>query len=276
MAATKTKKKVAAPPVEVTLAKFDTTEPFNVVRDGVRIDQFTPLTRADYHPRGGTPLRDATASMIGHLDVRRKHNPEAVTIGVLIDESGSMGGNEQSVVSGVNEFVGGMAAVDSVDPEAGGKVLCVVVTDGEENSSKETTAEHLRNMTTEREADGWTFIYLGANQDAWSEGRAMGYSGTASGQTVGYASTPVGTASALRSVTNDGIGYISDNQAYLSRRKGTSQRTVTEQGDEVLDNLGAKTKASPPLPVGGPTQSSYGNVGDALKKAKESTGGDEK
>jgi hypothetical protein len=165
---------------------FDTRTPlYRVAREGVPISEFRPLTLGDYCPSGGTPLRDATARMIGYLDSLRAN--DRVTIGLLLDESGSMGGNEQSVIEGVNQFVDGMRA--AVDPEAAGKVLAVVVTDGYENSSSEVDQATLAKMVAEREADGWTFIFLGANIDAWAQGQAMGFSVT--GQSVNYVSTPV-------------------------------------------------------------------------------------
>jgi len=46
-------------------------------------------------------------------------------------------------------------------------VVFVVITDGEENSSKEYTHDQVKSMIEhQQEAYGWTFVYLGANQDA--------------------------------------------------------------------------------------------------------------
>jgi Mg-chelatase subunit ChlD len=48
------------------------------------------------------------------------------------------------------------------------RVLCVIMTDGEENSSRETTGEQVKQIITAREAQGdWTFVYIGAAPDAW-------------------------------------------------------------------------------------------------------------
>lgn len=54
------------------------------------------------------------------------------------------------------------------------KVLCVIFTDGEENDSKEFTQEGILRLIKEKEAEGWTFAYLGANQDAWRVGESIG------------------------------------------------------------------------------------------------------
>jgi len=51
------------------------------------------------------------------------------------------------------------------------KVIFVILTDGEENSSKEFTREKIFEMISEQESKyNWKFIYLGANQDAIAVG----------------------------------------------------------------------------------------------------------
>lgn len=52
--------------------------------------------------------------------------------------------------------------------------MFTIMTDGLENSSRNFTASQVSNMIDEREGKGWIFTYLGANQDAWSEGRKFG------------------------------------------------------------------------------------------------------
>lgn len=65
------------------------------------------------------------------------------------------------------------------------RALCVVLTDGEENSSRTQTKETIRRLIEAKEATGrWTFTYLGANQDAWAEASKMGM---AVGNVAGYA-----------------------------------------------------------------------------------------
>src|SRR5260221_8963552 len=121
-------KRAKAPAVHVTLAMFDTRAPiYRVRRESVPIDGFAPLGPDDYVPSAMTPLRDAVAQFIAHLDGLRA--PDRVTIGLLLDESGSMAGNREAVIARVNEFVAGMRAVEAVDPASARKVLAGVVTD---------------------------------------------------------------------------------------------------------------------------------------------------
>ena len=53
-------------------------------------------------------------------------------------------------------------------------VLMVIMTDGHENASKEFNREAVFQQIQAHTAAGWTFAYLGANQDAWSVGASIG------------------------------------------------------------------------------------------------------
>ena len=56
------------------------------------------------------------------------------------------------------------------------KAVCIVITDGGENSSHEYTQKQFIALKKSLEKQGnWTFVYLGANQDAWDTARQWGY-----------------------------------------------------------------------------------------------------
>ena len=57
------------------------------------------------------------------------------------------------------------------------KKLCVILTDGLENASREYTRDGIGNMIREHQNRGWTFVYLGADHDAWAAGGDLGISG---------------------------------------------------------------------------------------------------
>ncbi|MHA2066234.1 MAG: vWA domain-containing protein [Candidatus Thorarchaeota archaeon] len=52
--------------------------------------------------------------------------------------------------------------------------VIVILTDGEENSSKEYNNVKVTALIKDRTAAGWAFVYLGANQDAFAVGGKMG------------------------------------------------------------------------------------------------------
>lgn len=52
-----------------------------------------------------------------------------------------------------------------LDENAENRVLVTIITDGEENASKEYSGKMIRRMVDELKREGWTFAYIGANQD---------------------------------------------------------------------------------------------------------------
>jgi hypothetical protein len=50
----------------------------------------------------------------------------------------------------------------------------IILTDGVENSSHTYTKSHLKDLIEAKMKDGWTFVYLGANQDAFAEAGSIG------------------------------------------------------------------------------------------------------
>lgn len=67
--------------------------------------------------------------------------------------------------------------IDGVEasPQTEGKrVLLMTLTDGQENESKEYTKDTLAKKVKAKKKAGWTFGYLGANQDAWGMAEKMG------------------------------------------------------------------------------------------------------
>lgn len=93
--------------------------------------------------------------------------------------------------------------------------LCVILTDGEENSSRVETKETIAGLISRREADNWTFVYLAANQDAWAAAQAIGM--VSAGSTASYSGSAAGTRqayAATSSATSDWLGAsASENKA---------------------------------------------------------------
>ena len=57
---------------------------------------------------------------------------------------------------------------------AGSRKLCVILTDGEEDASKEYSRSQIFDMIKAYENEGWTFLYLGADHDVWAAGEDLG------------------------------------------------------------------------------------------------------
>jgi Mg-chelatase subunit ChlD len=54
-------------------------------------------------------------------------------------------------------------------------IMFVTFTDGAENASRDYGHAQIFDLVKNREARGWTFVYLGANQDSYATGRSMGF-----------------------------------------------------------------------------------------------------
>lgn len=53
-------------------------------------------------------------------------------------------------------------------------LMVTIMTDGMENSSRYFTFSDVAEMVDQKEKEGWIFTFLGANQNAWHEGRKFG------------------------------------------------------------------------------------------------------
>ncbi len=100
------------------------------------LEDVPKLTKDVYKADGGTPLRDAIGKGISFTDE---------TLGKIPKEE---------------------------NPDT----LMVIITDGGENTSQDYGEGLIKEMITKRETDGWTFIYMGANQDSWAETQNLGFS----------------------------------------------------------------------------------------------------
>jgi hypothetical protein len=87
----------------------------------------------------------------------------------------------------------------------GDRVLLVVQTDGQENSSKEYTTESVRKLIADREAGGrWSCLFLGAGPDAWQQAGGLGFD---RGSTFAVAHSTVGTQSSYAGLTRATRSY---------------------------------------------------------------------
>ncbi len=127
----------------VTLVQFDTEDPFEVLLDAVSLQVAPDLTLDRYQPRGGTPLLDALGDLITSVDRRlqRQGNTPLWNTGSQLSED----------------------------------QMIVVFTDGAENSSRRWKRSDLFDMITRRKQAGWSFVFMGANQDSYAEAGGIGF-----------------------------------------------------------------------------------------------------
>ena len=55
-----------------------------------------------------------------------------------------------------------------------GTPTLIILTDGLENASNKFTKAHVKDLIEQKQKEGWIVMYLGANQDAFTEAGSMG------------------------------------------------------------------------------------------------------
>ncbi len=125
------------PDARITLVQFDSQDPQEVLVDARGIRRARPLTIDTFVPRGGTPLLDATGRLIARASIREA---------------------ERRLLGKRHE-----------------DITFVTITDGEENMSQEYTRDAIRRLVADKQAQGWSFVFLGAGLDAYGEARSLGY-----------------------------------------------------------------------------------------------------
>jgi hypothetical protein len=98
----------------------------------------------------------------------------------------------------------GIAALEAKRPS--GKVVFVIVTDGDNNASHEYTAEAVMAQIERLQSAGWEFVFMGANIDAYAAAASMGILRSSS---YAYAATPAGAARAFTDVSRTTTMYRS-------------------------------------------------------------------
>jgi hypothetical protein len=76
-----------------------------------------------------------------------------------------------------------------------GKTLMVIMTDGQENDSKEFDRKKVYDLVKNKQNDGWTFVFLGANIDSFAVGGSIG---VPMGNTTNFVNDSAGMKTAMR------------------------------------------------------------------------------
>jgi uncharacterized protein YegL len=146
-------------------------------------DKLAELTTKTYSPDGGTALYDAVKHTVNRLQE----------------------------LCGINETDSLVDQYNAMDTS----FLVIILTDGEENSSRETTAEQLSGLIKELEGTGhWTFTVMGANINLKDLAEKMGLD---KGNVAQWAATAAGTAAAFSTMGEATAMYMSDRSRGVMR-----------------------------------------------------------
>jgi hypothetical protein len=163
----------------LTLAQFDNE--YELLQDMVEIAAAKNLNPQTYSPRGSTALYDSLSKLIADT---------------------------------------GHSLFRMDEKERPGNVIFVILTDGQENCSKRTTRQMIVDQIEHQTKQyNWHFEYIGANQDSFAAGVAMG---NRAGSNLNYAAGAAGVA-----------GVFAYRSASLAGTRATHKYTAPTQ--EELD-----------------------------------------
>jgi hypothetical protein len=90
------------------------------------------------------------------------------------------------------------------------RYLLVILTDGQENASREFTQAQIKSLIRDKEAsEKWTVVFLGAGVDAWSGAQFIGI--TTPGTVFGYSGAKGTTEDTGKSLSSATRSYLASN-----------------------------------------------------------------
>jgi hypothetical protein len=162
----------------MTLVQFDTQNPYEVIHKFKPLKDIPDLTRETFVPRAATPLLDAMGR-------------------------------------GINDLEDTLADLPRGKRPTG--IVMVIITDGEENSSREFSKYQIAKMVRERqEKAGWQFVFLSADLAAINDAIALG---VRQGSAMAFDRTAQGTSQAFAASARWVSGYRSGRNESLSFTK---------------------------------------------------------
>lgn len=133
---------------------------YDLILDGAPIQDIPELPAETYVPRGSTALLDAVGKSINHMATRLSRAAEIPA-----------------------------------------KVVFCILTDGEENASQEFTRDQLfERITRQKINNGWEFVFLAANHDAFASGASICI---APSDNIKFQATVVGLAGAYQRMSDE-------------------------------------------------------------------------
>jgi len=159
----------------LTLVQFDSQDPYEIVYKFKPLAEVPELTRETFVPRASTPLLDAIGRGINDLE---------------------------------------KSLVDLTEDERPSRVVMVLVTDGQENASREFRKDQIEKMIKEKqEKSAWQFVFLSADLAAIGDALESGMRAAA---TMAYDRNRRGITAAWESLSTRVAGYRSGHKEDVS------------------------------------------------------------
>ncbi len=191
-------------PATFTLVQFDSQDPFEVIHKFTDIQMVVDLTAQTYMPRASTPLYDA-------------------------------------VGRGINDLRAGLGGLpEALRPK---KIVMVIVTDGQENASREFTGAQVRKMIADAKEAGWQFVFLSADESAISDSSSLNIDAS---NAAFFKKSTAGANEMWERVANRSVAYRSSGVHSMRMDAAGDDALIAKQlkAEYAARNAGANTGAS--------------------------------
>jgi hypothetical protein len=159
----------------LTLVQFDSQDPYEIVYRFKPLAEVPELTRETFVPRANTPLLDA-------------------------------------VGRGINDLEKSLVEIAEEDRPA--RVVMVLITDGQENASREFRKDQIEKMIKEKqEKSAWQFVFLSADLAAIGDALATGMHAAS---TLAHDKDSHGVSAAWASLSRRIVGYRAGQEEDVS------------------------------------------------------------
>lgn len=171
----------------LTLVQFDSQDPYEVLHRFKPLGDVPELTRETFVPRASTPLLDAVGRGITDLE---------------------------------------HSLSELAEDARPARVVMVIITDGQENASREFRKDQIEQMIREKQAKlDWQFVFLSADLAAIGDATATGFQPA---QSLAFDRTAQGNAAAWSSTSD----RIADYRAARSKDVSFSEEDRAHQESE--------------------------------------------
>lgn len=113
-------------------------------------------------------------------------------------------------------------------------VFVNIITDGEENDSKEFTSQAIKKLIEEKRAEGWVITFMGTTEEAVNKAVSLGIS---KGNTMTYMDSAKGMASSFSTLNS-----IRSSGYFMSKQMVGGSLAEKTEIKKKLDNLLSKEK----------------------------------
>ena len=191
-------------PATFTLVQFDSQDPFEVIHKFTDLQMVGDLTAQTYMPRASTPLYDA-------------------------------------VGRGINDLRAGLGGLpEALRPK---KIVMVIVTDGQENASREFTGAQVRKMIADAKEAGWQFVFLSADESAISDSSSLNIDAS---NAAFFKKSTAGANEMWERVANRSVAYRSSGVHSMRMDAAGDDALIAKQlkAEYAARNAGSNTGAS--------------------------------